>query len=54
MEWRKVTLDADDIGKSTEGNPPQLQFTIDDAVFKPFYETYGRHPGYLDVTLERD
>lgn len=52
-EWRKVTLDAEDIGKSIKGDPQALQFTIDDVVFKPFYETYGRHSVYLDVTLNR-
>lgn len=51
-EWRKVTLDAEDISKSIKGDPQQLQFTIDDVVFKPFYETYGRHSVYLDVTLK--
>jgi len=51
-EWRKLTLDAEDIGKSIKGDPEQLQFTIDDVVFKPFYETYGRHSVYLDVTLK--
>ncbi|TJY66086.1 hypothetical protein FAZ19_12265 [Sphingobacterium alkalisoli] len=52
-EWRKITLDAQDIGKSIKGDPQQLQFTIDDVVFKPFYETYGRHSVYLDVTLKQ-
>lgn len=51
-EWRKVTLDAEDIGKSIKGDPQQLQFTIGDVVFKPFYETYGRHSVYLDVNLK--
>lgn len=51
-EWRKVTLDAKDIGKSIQGDPKTLQFTIDGVTFKPFYETYGRHSVYLDVTLE--
>lgn len=51
-EWRKVTFDAKDIGKSIKGDPQSLQFTIDDVVFKPFYETYGRHSVYLDVTLK--
>jgi DUF1680 family protein len=51
-DWRKVTLDAQDISKSIKGNPEQLQFTIDNVVFKPFYETYGRHSVYLDVTLK--
>lgn len=50
-EWRKVTLDAEDISKSIKGDPQQLEFTIDEVVFKPFYETYGRHSVYLDVTL---
>lgn len=51
-EWRKITLDAEDIGRSIKGDPQQLQFTIDDVVFKPFYETYGRHSVYLDVKLK--
>ncbi|NDV16371.1 hypothetical protein GO009_10075 [Muricauda sp. TY007] len=51
-EWRKVTLDAEDIGKTIKGDPKTLQFTIDGVLFKPFYETYGRHSVYLDVTLE--
>ncbi|MNQ15840.1 Non-reducing end beta-L-arabinofuranosidase [compost metagenome] len=51
-EWRKVTLDVNDIGKSIEGDPKKLQFSIDGVVFKPFYETYGRHSVYLDVTLK--
>jgi uncharacterized protein len=50
--WRKVTLDAEDIGKTIKGDPETLQFTIDGVVFKPFYETYGRHSVYLDVSLE--
>jgi hypothetical protein len=51
-DWRKITLDADDIGKSIKGDPEQLQFTIGDVIFKPFYETYGRHSVYLDVKLK--
>ncbi|WP_170117418.1 beta-L-arabinofuranosidase domain-containing protein [Chitinophaga ginsengisoli] len=51
-EWRKVTLDAEDISRSIKGDPQQLQFTIDDVVFKPFYKTYGRHSVYLDVKLK--
>jgi DUF1680 family protein len=51
-EWRKITLDANDISKSIKGDPRQLEFTVDDAVFKPFYETYGRHSVYVDVTLK--
>ncbi|NCI46548.1 beta-L-arabinofuranosidase domain-containing protein [Sediminibacterium soli] len=51
-DWRKITLDAGDISKSIKGDPQQLQFTIDDVIFKPFYETYGRHSVYLDVKLK--
>ena len=51
-EWRKVTLDAHDISKSISGDPKQLQFNIGDIVFKPFYDTYGRHSVYLDVQLK--
>jgi len=51
-EWRKVTFDANDIGKSISGDPEQLQFTIGDIVLKPFYETYGRYSVYFDVTLK--
>lgn len=51
-EWRKITLDAADIGKTIKGDPVKLEFMIDDVVFKPFYETYGRHSVYLDVRLK--
>ena len=51
-EWRKVTLDAEDISKSISGDPEKLEFEIDGVVYKPFYETYGRHSVYLDVTLK--
>ena len=51
-DWRKITLDAEDIGKLIKGDPQQLQFTIDDVIFKPFYESYGRHSVYLDVKLK--
>jgi DUF1680 family protein len=51
-EWRKVTLDARDISKSIKGDPKRLEFTVDNVIFKPFYETYGRHSVYLDVRLK--
>jgi DUF1680 family protein len=51
-DWRKITLEAKDIGKSISGDPTKLEFTIDGVVFKPFYETYGRHSVYLDVVLK--
>lgn len=51
-EWRKITLDAQDISKTIKGNPQELKFTIDDVVFKSFYDSYGRHSVYLDVELK--
>ena len=51
-EWRKVTLDASDISRSITGDPSTLEFTIDGVVYKPFFDTYGRHSVYLDVTLK--
>lgn len=51
-EWRKITLNAEDISNSISGDPGQLQFKIDGVVFKPFYDTYMRHSVYLDVTLK--
>jgi DUF1680 family protein len=50
--WRSVTLDKDYIGKSITGDRSTLEFSIDDVVLKPFFETYGRYSVYLDVTLE--
>jgi DUF1680 family protein len=51
-DWRKISLDATDISKSIQGDPAKLEFTIGDVVFKPFYQTYGRHSVYLDVQLK--
>lgn len=51
-EWRKVTLNANDISQSILGKKEQLIFNIDGVVFKPFYETYGRHSVYLDIILK--
>ncbi|WP_281635989.1 beta-L-arabinofuranosidase domain-containing protein [Flavobacterium marginilacus] len=51
-DWRKVTLDAKDISKSIQGDPKKLEFTIDGVLYKPFYDTYGRHSVYMDVTLK--
>jgi uncharacterized protein len=51
-EWRKITLDARDISQSITGDPKQLIFKVGDVTFKPFYDTYGRHSVYLDVTLK--
>jgi len=51
--WRRVTLDAQDIGKSVTGDPSKLEFMIDGVVFKPFFDTYGRHSVYLNVELKQ-
>ncbi|HEY4112323.1 beta-L-arabinofuranosidase domain-containing protein [Puia sp.] len=51
-DWRKITLDAEDLGKTIKGDPEKLEFTVGDVVFKPFYETYGRSSVYLDVRLK--
>jgi DUF1680 family protein len=51
-DWRPVTLDAGDIGKSIAGDPGALRFSIDGVTYKPFYETYGRYSVYLNVTLK--
>lgn len=51
-EWRKITLDAKDLSKSIKGDPEKLEFVVDGIQFKPFYNTYGRHSVYLDVTLK--
>ncbi len=50
--WRAVTLDAADISRSIGGDPAALRFTLDGLVLKPFFETYGHHSVYLDVTLK--
>ena len=49
-DWRRVTLDTADIGRSITGDPATLRFSLDGVVLKPFYETYGRHSVYLHVT----
>jgi DUF1680 family protein len=51
-DWRKVTLNAEDPGKTITGDASNLEFSLDGVVFKPFYETYGRHSVYLDVNLK--
>jgi DUF1680 family protein len=51
-DWRPVTLDVGDIGRSISGDPGALRFSAGDAALKPFYETYGRYSAYLAVTLK--
>ena len=48
-DWRPVTFDTGDIGKSIKGDPGALRFSIGDLNFRPFYEMYGRYSVYLDV-----
>ncbi len=52
-EWRKVTLNLEDISQSITGDPETLEFNIDGVVYKPFYESYGRYSVYLDVELKQ-
>jgi hypothetical protein len=51
-DWRPVTLDAGDIGKSITGDPGTVRFSVGGIAFKPFYETYGQYSVYLNVTLK--
>ena len=50
--WRTVTMDADDIGKSITGDPSRLRFKTNGVNLRPFFEMYGRHSVYMDVTLK--
>ena len=49
-DWRTLTLDADDPGKSITGDPATLRFSVDGATLIPFYQAYGRHSVYMHVT----
>lgn len=51
-DWRKISVDREDPGKSITGDPARLEFTIDGVLLKPFYDTYGRHSVYFDITLK--
>ncbi len=51
-DWRPVTLDAGDIGKTITGDPTTLRFSVDGVALKPFFDTYGRYSVYLHVTLK--
>jgi DUF1680 family protein len=48
-DWRPVSLDLGDIGRSIAGDPAALRFTVGDVVLKPFFETFGRYSVYLAV-----
>ncbi|KEO71895.1 beta-L-arabinofuranosidase domain-containing protein [Anditalea andensis] len=51
-DWRSIILDVKDISSKIKSSGKPLEYTIDGVIFKPFYETYGRHSVYLDFTLE--
>jgi DUF1680 family protein len=51
-DWRPVTLDASEIGKSITGDAATLRFAVNGVRFKPFFETYGPSSVYLHVTLK--
>ena len=48
--WRRVTLDAQDLGRSIEGDPRTLRFQVNGLHLKPFFE-FGteRHSVYLKI-----
>ena len=48
-DWRRVSLNAENLGQSIEGDPSTLRFQIGDLQLKPFFETYGRYSVYLEV-----
>ena len=50
--WRPTTLNGEELGQSISGDPRTLRFKTGGTIFQPFYETYGRHSVYLDVTME--
>ncbi len=52
VNWRKITLNADNLASSFECDPATLTFTTNGVTLKPFYETYGYHSVYMDITLE--
>jgi len=49
-DWRPLTLDAADLGKTITGDAGTLRFRSGDAAFRPFFESYGAYSVYLDVT----
>ena len=48
-DWRRITVDARDPGRSIAGDPATLRFTADGVAFRPFYESYGRYSVYVQV-----
>jgi DUF1680 family protein len=52
QDWRPVTLEAEDLGRSITGDPATLHFRIGDTELKPFFDSYDHYSVYLNVTLE--
>ncbi len=52
-DWRRVTLNVDDMGSSLQGDPGSLRFGINGLGLKPFFE-FGteRHSVYLKIQPE--
>ena len=51
-DWRPITLNADDLGKSFTYDPETLRFSTNGVNLKPFYEMYSRHSVYFDITFK--
>ncbi len=49
-DWRRVTLDADDLASSIEGDPATLRFRLNGLALKPFFDfDTERHSVYLKI-----
>ncbi|MCF7730651.1 MAG: glycoside hydrolase family 127 protein [Akkermansiaceae bacterium] len=51
-EWRKITLDGENLANSFAGDPAKLRFEAGGVKFKPFFDTYDRNSVYLDVAFK--
>ena len=51
-DWRSVHLNPQNLEQSITGDPSTLRFQIGDVKLRPFFETYGRHSVYLDVSFD--
>ena len=52
-DWRKITLDTNDIANSIKGDPRTLRFMIDGIQLEPFFDSHDRYSVYFDVTMGR-
>lgn len=53
-DWRPVSLDPNNLGRSISGDPQALRFQMGDLNLLPFYESYGRYSVYVDVSPASD